>query len=51
MDITDLFADQKTVTKIQTRLPDLFSLAEMESSRAGKVGMEVDSALEQILEV
>jgi hypothetical protein len=49
MNITDLFGDQKMVTKIQTRLPDLFYLAELESSRAGKVGMEVGSAREKII--
>lgn len=49
MDITDLFTDQELVTKIQGRLPELFYLAELESSRAGKVGMEVGSARERIL--
>jgi len=36
-------------TKIQAKLPELFYLAELESSRAGKVGMEVGSARERIL--
>lgn len=49
MNITDLFTDQEIVTKIQARLPELFYLAELESSRAGKVGMEVGSARERIL--
>lgn len=49
MDITDLFTDQKTITKIQTRLPELFQIAEFESSRAGKIGMEVGSARERII--
>lgn len=49
MNITDLFTDQELVTKIQARLPELFYLAELESSRAGKVGMEVGSARERIL--
>jgi hypothetical protein len=49
MNITDLFTDQKTIAKIQTRLPELFHIAELESSRAGKVGMEVGSARERIL--
>ncbi|MDI6694295.1 MAG: ThaI family type II restriction endonuclease [Anaerolineales bacterium] len=49
MNITDLFTDQKTIDKIQTRLPELFQIAELESSRAGKIGMEVGSARERIL--
>lgn len=49
MNITDLFTDQKTIAKIQTRLPEFFQIAELESSRAGKVGMEVGSARERIL--
>jgi hypothetical protein len=49
MDITDLFTDKRLVSKIQTRLPQLFHLAELESSRAGKVGMEVGSVREKIL--
>ena len=49
MDITNLFTDQDTITKIQAKLPELFYLAELESSRAGKVGMEVGSARERIL--
>lgn len=49
MNITDLFADEKLIAKIQKRLPESFYLAELESSRAGKVGMEVGSAREKIL--
>lgn len=49
MNITDLFTDKRLVSKIQVRLPQLFHLAELESSRAGKVGMEVGSARERIL--
>lgn len=49
MDITNLFTDQEIVTRIQAKLPELFYLAELESSRAGKVGMEVGSAREKIL--
>jgi len=49
MTITDLFKDEKLVKKIQKKLPELFYLAEQDSSRAGKVGMEVGSAREKIL--
>ena len=46
--INKLFGD-KTITKIQKKLPFLFQLAEMESlQRAGKVGMEVGSLRENI---
>jgi len=42
-EILELFTDNIIVQKIQTKLPKLFQLAELESSRAGKVGMEVGS--------
>lgn len=35
--------------KIKTKLPKLFQLAELESSRAGKIGMEVGSLREKII--
>jgi hypothetical protein len=47
--IQELFNDAKLVKKIQTKLPKLFQLAELESSRAGRVGMEVGSLRERIL--
>lgn len=47
--LPELFDDVKLVEKIQNKLPSLFDLAELESSRAGKVGMEVGSKREQIL--
>ena len=43
MKIKQLFSDITLVNKITTKLPYLFQLAELESSRAGKVGMEVGS--------
>jgi len=49
MKITDLFTDDKLVVRIQERLPSLFYLAEQESSRAGKIGMEVGSVRERII--
>lgn len=49
MSISELFRDQRTVRRIQSRLPELFHLAELESSRAGKIGMEVGSVREKIL--
>lgn len=45
----EIFSDEQLVVRIKQRLPDLFYLAELESSRAGKVGMEVGSLRESIL--
>jgi len=44
-----IFEDKKLVEKISIRLPYLFQLAELESSRAGKIGMEVGSLRERII--
>lgn len=44
-----LFTDEDTVKKIQDKLPRLFRIAEIESSRAGKIGMEVGSLREKII--
>ncbi|MDY6820388.1 MAG: ThaI family type II restriction endonuclease [Deferribacterota bacterium] len=47
--LIEIFEDIKLVEKIKGRLPYLFQLAELESSRAGKTGMEVGSARERII--
>ena len=47
--LVEIFEDKKVVDKIGKRLPYLFQLAELESSRAGKVGMEVGSLREKIV--
>jgi len=47
--LIEIFKDKKLVNKIKTRLPYLFQLAELESSRAGKIGMEVGSLRERII--
>jgi len=47
--LIEIFEDRKLVTKIKKKLPYLFQLAELESSRAGKVGMEVGSLRERII--
>jgi len=47
--LVEIFEDEKLVEKIKRRLPYLFQLAELESSRAGKVGMEVGSVRERIV--
>ena len=41
--LIEIFEDKKLIQKIKKRLPHLFQLAEIESSRAGKIGMEVGS--------
>jgi len=47
--LTELFTDKNLVEKIQKRLPYLFQIAELESSRAGRTGMEVGSVRERII--
>lgn len=47
--LVEIFEDDRLVEKIQRRLPYLFQLAELESSRAGKIGMQVGSLRENII--
>jgi len=47
--LIEVFEDKKLVEKIKDKLPYLFQLAELESSRAGKTGMEVGSLRERII--
>jgi hypothetical protein len=47
--LIEIFEDEKLVEKIKRRMPYLFQLAELESSRAGKTGMEVGSVRERII--
>jgi len=47
--LVEIFEDEKLTAKIKKRLPYLFQLAELESSRAGKIGMEVGSLRERII--
>ena len=47
--LSEIFEDKELVGKIKKRLPYLFQLAELESSRAGKTGMQVGSLREKIL--
>lgn len=46
--LIEIFEDEKLVEKIRKRLPYLFHLAELESSRAGQIGMEVGSLRKRI---
>lgn len=47
--LVEMFEDKQLAQKVRTRLPHLFQLAELESSRAGKIGMEVGSVREKII--
>ena len=47
--LNELFNDLALIDKIKKRLPHLFYLAELESSRAGKIGMQVGSLRENII--
>ena len=47
--LVQLFEDEEVVARVKQRLPRLFQLAELESSRAGKVGMEVGTVREKII--
>ena len=47
--LIEIFTDRNLVEKIKKRLPYLFQLAELESSRAGKTGMEVGLVRERII--
>jgi len=47
--LIEIFHDKRLTEKIKEKLPLLFCLAELEASRAGKIGMEVGSLREKIL--
>jgi hypothetical protein len=48
-DISYIFSERSIRERIKEKLPKLFAIAELESSRAGRIGMEVGSMREQIL--
>jgi len=47
--LIELFEDESLIDKIKRRLPYLYQIAELESSRAGKIGMQVGSLRENII--
>lgn len=49
IDILRIFDDKNISSKLKTGLPKLFRIAELESCRAGKIGMEVGSVREKIV--
>ena len=48
--VTEIFKDDILKERIKNKLSNLFSIAELESSRAGKIGMEVGSTRENFME-
>lgn len=46
--LIELFEDELLREKVKNKLPYLFHIAELESSRANKIGMEVGSTREDI---
>ena len=47
--LTEIFEDKRLLNRIKNKLPYSFQLAELKSSRAGKIGMEVGSPREWIV--
>ncbi len=47
--LLEIFRDEALIDKIQKRLPQFFRIAELECSRAGKIGMQVGSVRESII--
>lgn len=47
--LKQLFSDEEIIKRIKDKMPYLFQLAELDSSRAGKLGMEIGSARERII--
>ena len=47
--LSQIFEDTALEERIRNKLPYLFNIAEIESSRAGKIGMEVGSLRERIV--
>jgi len=47
--VVEIFKDEHIANRVKAKLPYLFQLAELESSRAGKIGMEVGSLRERII--
>ncbi|MDR0920076.1 MAG: ThaI family type II restriction endonuclease [Oscillospiraceae bacterium] len=45
----EIFDDNLIIRRIKNKLPKLFQLAELESSRDGKIGMEIGSVRERII--
>lgn len=48
-ELEEIFANEEIVTRIKSKLPELFQIAQIESSRGGVTGMEVGVLREKIL--
>ena len=48
-ELAAIFEDKALIDRIKKRLPYLYQIAELESSRAGKIGMQVGSLRENII--
>lgn len=48
-DLFDAFKEEAFASRVRSKLPHLFQLAEIDHSRDGKIGMGIGSAREQIL--
>lgn len=49
VNIVDIFTDTEITEKIKKKLPFLFTIAEAEASRGGKLGMEIGSVRERVI--
>lgn len=47
--LKQLFSDDEIIKRVKNKMPHLFQLAEVDSSRAGKLGMEIGSVRERII--
>ena len=47
--LQEIFKDESLRKRIKDKLPHLFHIAELETSRAGKVGTQVSSTREEII--
>ncbi len=47
--LVEVFKDEALIDRIKKRLPQLFRIAELECSRAGRIGMQVGSVRENII--
>lgn len=47
--LKQLFSDDAIIQRVKNKMPHLFQLAEVDSSRAGKLGMEIGSVRERII--
>ena len=47
--LAEFFQEEKFISLVQNALPYLFRIAELESMRSGKIGMEVGTLRERVL--